>query len=401
MIRTVRRPWLPLVLVLAIAACSDAETAPPLVARTDSAGVEVVEHPPDLFDRIPTWRISDAPRLEIGVVEGPEAYRFFRISGASLLPGDTIVVVNGGSRELRFFDGEGTFVRGAGRAGEGPGEFGFPVGAWQVGDSLAVWDARLRRLSLFSRSGEFVRQIVPERRGLNPGALGVFRDGTLVMQDSWYDIGDGFQLMFLHFARFGPDGEFLDSLPRHPLALMGTLGESGLVGGPLFGFRTSTAAGPASYWVGSGEEPEVRRFDPSGRLIQLVRWPDEDRSVSQADVDRYWAGRLEGTEGDRRRQIEILRRSMPVAERFPVFDRMMATRTGGLWIRRYRPLGAAGPREWLVLDPTGELVATIMVPETVRVLEIGEDYVAGVRTDELDVERLAVYALVGGGTSDG
>lgn len=392
---------LPLFFFLGAAACTDAGSAPSLATRTDSAGIEVVRHEADLFDRLPAWRLSDVPRMDIGVVEGEEPYRFYRVSGASVLAGDTTVVVNGGTQELRFFDGEGRFIRRVAGEGDGPGEFRVPFGVWQVGDSLAVWDARLQRLSIFDRSGEFLRVATPERPGLNRRVVGVFRDGTVVTEDPWFDIGDGFTPMYLRFARFGPDGEFRDSLPQQPYGLMGRLGESGLIGGPLFEARTRTAAGARSYWVGRGEEPELLRLDPSGRLTQVVRWPDEEREVSQSDVDAYWSDRLEGTEGDRRRQVEILQESMPVAERFPVLDELHATREGGLWIRRYEPLGTSGPREWLVLDSTGAMVATIETPETFRVLEIGEDYVAGVRTDELDVEHFTIYELGKGNGSSG
>lgn len=398
------RRLLPLLVPLlpGLTACSDADTAPPLVLRIDSAGIEVVEHPPDVLSRIPAWTLSEAPRLEIGMVEGPDAYRFHRISGAAVLSRDTVAVLNGGTQELRFYDGDGELIRSVGGEGEGPGEFSFPFGVWEVGDSLAVADARLRRLSLFDRSGDFGRQATPERPGLNPRVLGVFRDGSFVVQDSWFEeITDELKPMYLRLARFGPTGELLDTLPRHRMGLMGRLGDSGLVGGPLFGARTFTAAGPGTYWVGPAGEPEVLRFDPSGRLVQLVRWPDEDRAVSGDDVDRYWGERLEGTEGDRRRQIEILRRSMPVAERFPVFDRLHATRDGGLWIRRYKPFDTPGPREWLVLDETGRGVATVEIPENIRILEIGGDHVAAVRTDELDVEHFTVYDLVEEGEAGG
>ncbi|MGW8266986.1 MAG: hypothetical protein ACWGSQ_11490 [Longimicrobiales bacterium] len=50
-----------------------------------------------------TWRLSEAPILEIGVREGEEAYQFFRVGGSVRLADGRIVVANTGARELRVF----------------------------------------------------------------------------------------------------------------------------------------------------------------------------------------------------------------------------------------------------------------------------------------------------------
>ena len=103
------------------------------------------------------WRLSDTPELEIGVREGDAAYQLDRASGSTRLDDGRIVVLDGGSAQLRFFDAGGSFLYAVGSEGEGPGEFRNPTRVRRtLGDSLQVWDAILARLSFFDLDGAFL-----------------------------------------------------------------------------------------------------------------------------------------------------------------------------------------------------------------------------------------------------
>lgn len=118
------------------------------------------------------WDLSQDPLLEIGVREGEEPYQLHRAQGAVRLDDGRIVVLNGGSRELRFFGPDGRFLLAVGREGEGPGEFRNPTWMRKSGtDSLLVWDQGLERVSFFSESGEFLgsHPVYPTQEILFPG----------------------------------------------------------------------------------------------------------------------------------------------------------------------------------------------------------------------------------------
>ena len=103
------------------------------------------------------WRVSPTPFIEIGVREGEDAFQLDRATGSARLDDGRIVVLDGGSRQLRFFDAEGGFLTAVGDEGEGPGEFRTPTRLRRAGgDSIQVWDARLDRVSFFSIRGEFL-----------------------------------------------------------------------------------------------------------------------------------------------------------------------------------------------------------------------------------------------------
>ncbi|MYJ68844.1 MAG: hypothetical protein F4087_10105, partial [Gemmatimonadetes bacterium] len=76
----------------------------------DSAGIAVV----DVWEAISpggdAWRLAPEPSVAIGLgTEEPE-YLFTWVVGALRLAPDTIAILDGVSRELRFFDGQGSHL---------------------------------------------------------------------------------------------------------------------------------------------------------------------------------------------------------------------------------------------------------------------------------------------------
>lgn len=102
--------------------------------------------------------IATEPVLTLGVSDGDPRLMFNLIHSARRQTDGTLLVADGGSREVRWFGTDGAPVRAAGRRGEGPGEFRGPLSLlpW-AGDTVAVLDHGQRRLTLFGSSGDVVR----------------------------------------------------------------------------------------------------------------------------------------------------------------------------------------------------------------------------------------------------
>lgn len=369
-------------------------------AVRDSAGVRIVETPAVALERADVWSLSPEPLLEIGTVEGPPEEQLFRVSGLTLLADGGVLVVNAGSAEVRVFDSDGGFVRAFGGEGEGPGEFRIPVGAWLLGgDTLLIWDPRLRRVNLFSIAGRHLRSARLEGAISNPELAGVFEDRALLVTDDRFEIPDvGFRMMYTEYLRYGVHGQLVDSLGRHPFGLFGVLEAGGrrLVGGPVFAPRTVQAAGAHGYWVGIADAYEVRRYDPSGELASVVRWAGLDRTVREEDRARHRQLILENADDAADSQMTVaLLEDQSFAERFPAYAELYVDRVSNLWVRDYEPRHAGeGPARWTIFDAEGRLVARAEMPSGLsRPREIGEDYVLTLFRDELGVERVRRYEL--------
>lgn len=380
-----------------LAACGAAD-AGSLVTVRDSAGVEIVDNHAAPAN-VARWRLSDAPTLDIGVVEGDSAYQIFRARGAVRLE-DGIVIANSGTRQLRFYDEAGRHVRSVGRRGEGPGEFRALSGVWRYGpDSLITWDEPLRRATVFDRDGNLGGVITLQQPALNPTIVTPFFDGSLFVVDALFDMsGSGRRQQYAAYARVARDGTLLDSLGRFPTftTIPIRYGDGGgIIGSTIFGPRGMVAASPAGFVVGLGRDEELTWYDPGGTARRVARWVGGDRTVSSADVERYRKARLARARdgNDRRREQDILDQS-PVADQFPALEDLAIDRRDNVWLRVYDRPGYDGPARWLVFDDDGAMTARVETPRRLRMFEIGADYVLGVFLDELDVEHVRLYELI-------
>ena len=90
-----------------------------------------------------------------------------------------------------------------------------------------------------------------------------------------------------------------------------------------------------------------------------------------------------------------MRDGMVYPESHPAFGRIYVDLPGNLWVLRTSPDRVpADPEPWDVFDPEGVWLGAVALPARFTMREIGDDYVAGVWRDELDVEYVRVYRLL-------
>jgi hypothetical protein len=382
-------------LIAAVSGCAGGEGGPAFTER-DSAGVTIVENVQGSWSESESWRLSAEPVLDIGVLEGEDEYQLFQVGGATLLDDGRIVVANGGTGELRYYDRDGGFLKAAGRKGEGPGEFesmGSPV---LVGDSIFVWDFRLRRMSVLSREGEFGSGFRVHAALTVPA--GTFSDGS-----SLFTAGFSFRpseiaavvrdtALYGHVSR---EGDLLDSIGRFPSIEFYVLGtdQRAAASSLPFGRRTYAAVHGQTAYLGSSDSYEILRYAADGRLEGIVRVAHEPLPVTQEDIEREKADRMEGADGNWRRTLERMFAEMPIPSTMPAFDGLETDRLGNLWVRETVRPGATDA-VWTVFDSEGRIRGTAWTPADLSVAEIGVDYLLGTWRDELDVEHVQLYELI-------
>jgi hypothetical protein len=378
-------------------ACAGAGAGPAVVER-DSAGVRIVENPAALAAR-PLWSVAAEPAVEIGLLEGEEAYQLSRVQGLVRLSDGRIVIANGGTNQIRFFDAGGTFLRAAGREGEGPGEFR-ALGRLTVlpGDTIAAWDWNLRRMSLFDSSGVFARSFVLDFPAGFPVPIGRFPDGAWLCDRGFVFAPDedGSEVVrdTMPYLVFEPGGGLRDSIGRFPGPewYVRSQGSNAFATSLPFGRTTEAAVTGDRFFAGHNDRWEVVRYTPAGvaDLVLRVEW--SPAAVTGGDVERYQTERLEHTEASFRQQAERNLAEMPYPGTFPAFADLMADLEGDLWVLDYARPGDER-RSWTVFSRDGRALGKVETPPGLRLMEIGRDHVLGVWQDDLDVEHVRMYRL--------
>jgi hypothetical protein len=84
--------------------------------------------------------------------------------------------------------------------------------------------------------------------------------------------------------------------------------------------------------------------------------------------------------------------TLPWAETLPAWGDLRGDEAGNLWVSEDSGTGAS--TDWNVFAPDGQWLTPIGLPDGVRILELGDDYLLGLWLDELDIEHVRMYEIV-------
>jgi hypothetical protein len=422
------RPWLrnpPLVLVALLTltaggSCSrDTQQARPPFILSDSAGVAIIDNHLAAWTETTAWRRSEDPVLRIGEVEADDpGVLFARIESVTRLSDGRIVVIEGQSSEVRWFDSAGRHLATRGGQGGGPGEFNSAAQVVRLsGDTIFVQDqpaidhlyygpdltfireesldrARYADLGPWApcvgpsmADGSFItcRHVEPDAQIFRPGlSRGYFRLVRVTRPvDSIYDLGI---LGGIEQWRIEVSGQACRQRVPSPVCLRATLH-------PFYSSGHYAIGGiPPRVAIVLNPEYSIEVWTLDGRLERVVRRhgarrkPSErERTEADAQVSRWAAG-----------DEALLNRflaEMEVPDSIPAAYDLKLGAEGDIWVLREGTLQSQPEALYDVFDASGRFLGEMRFPRGFRVREVGVDYVLGVRRDEFDVPFVEMYSL--------
>lgn len=418
----VRRVCLSLLLpiVAAANACMETSRAPrPEVTRTDSAGIEIVVSAGPAWTAEEAWRLADEPSLDLPSIDANGTRHFYNVSAAHRFADGRVVISDWRAKRLRFYGPGGDFLN-SGAQPAGPGRFatiiGFVVGP---GDSLAVYDLH-SNATVLGPNGEYVRRLsLPGERILRSELRswksgGEFcavgseltgtrrRDHTVPTPDFW-----------INSIPFCFDEETpvtaVDSMPSQFASYAGPVFRAySFPVGDVEGwssFRTPFTTDPSvvahgdAIFVAPGVEAEVhvRRIggEQPGTLDRIFRF-QETRTPTTAELLEQFLDKVEERSSHYSSDTEHYRtylaalREAELPDSVSSIRKLLVDQPGNLWLSHPWP----DEGEWTVLDPDGVWLGSVVIPDGMKPLEIGDDWML-VRTQEVDeVHSVRLYDLV-------
>lgn len=379
---------------LALAACDEAPELPPDArVRHDTVGgvAHVVSGNRGAWVVGGSWTVPDSG-VVIGAVDGPDEYVLGQVAGVALDEDGRVWVGDTQAKEVRVYDSGGAFVTRFSRDGEGPGEVRNISGMAPAPDGIGVLDARLARVTVFDEDGGVVRSFRVGRPYMifQPGAAMAFDDGG-----RFYDrtpLPSAPLTDTIAVITYSPAGEPLDT------AVVAGMERDDLVithnGLPRMSFprpfapRPSLAFGPeGTVYFSRGDTYRIEVISPAGDTLRVIRREIRPRPIGEEAREAAMADLAERYE----RAGTPMPPGIELPETRPAIEDLRVDREGNLWV-----LTASDPSwktlEWAVHDPDGRYLGAIATP-VMNVMDIGEDYVAGVARDELGVPRVRVVPI--------
>lgn len=390
----------------------------------DSAGISIVENAAGSGGAASGWSLSAEPTLQLGGDATSPELDFSRVAGALRLADGSLVVANGGSSEIRFYDATGAHRLTSGRQGSGPGEYAGIAGMWLTpADSVVVLDIMVRRLTVLGPDGGVGRSFHLAGMGgaMAPGAdgnvslaipAGLLADGSMIGLSMGFQINSDRQGSFrdsIPAVHFGADGAVLDTVGWFPGIEMESM-ELSFMGQTMrvptqvpLGRNTIALAANGRFYVATNNSWEVQVWEPGQGVKRLIRVNQPVRTINSAGVARHREELIEQMDAQGGSQIPAVLRdqmvtrinSAPYPSTLPFVVNMLMDTAGHLWVQEQDQPGDRSPR-FAVFNPEGELVAWVDMPERFRPTQITRDAVIGVWQDDDDVEYLKVYQLTRG-----
>jgi hypothetical protein len=347
---------------------------------------------------VPRWSL-DSAAITIGHDERIEAL-LERVTGATRLPNGRILVADLGEAPLRIFNTDGSLAERIARRGAGPGEMIYLAEMYRCGDAVITYDIEGRRISVFSLDGRYQREFrfaVPEGQQI-PYISACNQEGRFAHL-GWGTRGR--LVAGVHrdtvpvWTTTTPDGPpvIIDSVPASER--WGQTYEGRVVGSrPLpFGKQPVVGIGRERIYVGSGDRFTIRAYRLDGTRFDSLHLDVPARPVTPQDIrDRIEHYVLERGESERagmeRESAEII-----YPETHAAYTALVVDAEDNVWVRPYVSPDSA-TAHWHVFDAAGRHTATVPIPRTLDVFEIGADYVLGKYIDPIEATPIVrLYRL--------
>lgn len=359
-------------------------------------GVMVVTNPAQpILTGADAWRLEET--LSIGVLEGDPAYQFGGIAAIEVDEAGFIYVLDPRVQRVAVFDSAGVFGREFGREGEGPGEFRYPSRLLWEGDTLVVWDSRLRRLSYFDRDGNLLRDA---RVDLPVYSRFVPRiDGWAWVQlgpTYWWPMRPGIDGVghIVAVSINSPDDVRADTLLSwEDVSTIPVRFDQGLTVIPRrYAPRLRwTADRDGRLYAARGDTYEIEVHSPAGEHMATITREYQRHPPSAAELDsaRAW---IEEAAEDYGQHADRVRNASEIAELKRATGEVVVSDDGYLWVLAVTEDDLA-QQTWDIFDPGWRYLTSVTLPRGLTVHRITSGALYGEIEDEFEVPYVKRYSI--------
>ena len=211
-----------------------------------------------------------------------------------------------------------------------------------------------------------------------------------------------------YMARFDMETGALDTIRSYDLLARAP---PGMRWNPI-GAAGWVAVASGQFVYARSDRPQVTWHRPDGTVAQIVRWQAEAAPLTEELLEGLEAGFRAGNrlanpgasaaDIDRMTDDDMARYRAVLGGPMPLFTIPFGDSEGRVWLPSYRPGDETeGTPHYTVISADGEWLGTVEAPPRFRILDVAGGLVLGVQLDDMDVENVVVYELVGDDVVEG
>jgi hypothetical protein len=353
-----------------------------------------------LWDEATEWTIGPE-QLRIGANDAQDGHSLFRVRTAIQHPDGRIIVLNGGSNEVRVFDSDGALIRSFGGTGQGPEQFSALASIWlAAGDTVVTYDVGQARLLAWPLSGGSPVPIALDV-SQRPTIYGRFASGAYLIGRAdqpqrrepgsrWVDSVD--------LVVAPPSSAIPNQVARLPHVVMFAAPSPGGRGGSIltplgYSGNASIAVGRAEFYYGFGQEWIITRYAESGTVNDTIRRNENPVQFSQAMLNALIDERVAMMPPEQAPMMRSFIEAFPWPETLAPFQALQLDEIGCLWVQHTISPGAERSI-WSVFSMRGRWLGEIQMPSNIRPTRLGGRSLIGVQTNDDGVENVVVHEIV-------
>ena len=253
-------------------------------------------------------------------------------------------------------------------------------------------------------AGGSVERTVDIRHVDGLSVSGIGASGQLLMTTGAFRSGFEEEWLPGHMARFDMETGAVDTVASYAFVSRPPPGlrwnPIGVVG------RVTVASGHFVY--ARSDRPQVTWRRPDGTVTQIVRWQAEPTPLTEELIEGIEAGlrashRLANPDAaaaviNRMTNEDMATYRAVLGGPMPLFTTPIGDSDGRVWLPSFQSGDRSeGAPHYTVISGNGKWLGRVEAPARFRILDVAGGLVLGVQLDEMDVENVVVYELVGDG----